>query len=208
MTPQKLRDAYIKYVSQNGKRPVSVQAFCAKLKITEQDFYNHFSSFLALEKYIWSSYFHETVERLNTDDVYRGYGAKEKLLTFYYAWTETLKSYRSYILIKKEQFKLSDIKNRELKDLRRAFEEYAEQLVNEGIERGEIKERKYISDKYSEALWLQLLFVLRYWVNDESKNFERTDAAIEKAVDLSFKLMAPNTFDSLVDFTKFVFSRA
>jgi hypothetical protein len=70
-----------------------------------------------------------------------------------------------------------------------------------------VKERKYVSDQYVHGFWLQALFVLQYWVKDDSERFEMTDAAIEKAVNLSFQLISSNTLDSILDFGKFVFTR-
>ncbi len=57
------------------------------------------------------------------------------------------------------------------------------------------------------GFWVQALFVLKYWIEDSSINFEMTDAAIEKAVNLSFQLMHSNTLDSLLDFGKFILTR-
>jgi hypothetical protein len=79
--------------------------------------------------------------------------------------------------------------------------------VKEGYQTSEIKERKYISDQYVHGFWLQALFVLKYWLDDTSSQFEMTDAAIEKAVNLSFQLIKSNTLDSLLDFGKFIFTR-
>ena len=56
------------------------------------------------------------------------------------------------------------------------------------------------------GFWVQALFVLGYWINDSSDRFEMTDAAIEKAVQLSFQLIGSNTVDSLLDFGKFMFT--
>jgi len=79
--------------------------------------------------------------------------------------------------------------------------------VKIGYETREIKERKFISDKYAHGFWIQALFVLKYWIDDKSTNFEMTDAAIEKAVDVSFKLISDNTIDSLIDFGKFILAK-
>ncbi|MBC8081800.1 MAG: TetR/AcrR family transcriptional regulator, partial [Hymenobacter sp.] len=38
-------------------------------------------------------------------------------------------------------------------------------------------------------------------------NFERTDAAVEKAVTLSFDLVGRNTLDSATDFVRFLLRR-
>jgi hypothetical protein len=206
MEKQQLRDAYKLYWLENGKAPVSVYAFCKIVNIPEQVFYDSYSSLESLEKDVWLGFFQETIDQLRTDETYRNYSAQEKLLAFYFLWVQKLKADRSYILLQKEKFGFPMLDQRQLDTFRKAFYKYAEELIKEGYQTKEIKERKYISDQYVHGFWLQALFVLRYWINDTSDKFELTDAAIEKAVHLSFQLIGANTIDGLLDFGKFVFT--
>lgn len=48
------------------------------------------------------------------------------------------------------------------------------------------------------------MFVVDYWIKDTSSGFEQTDAAIEKAVNLSFELLSESTLDRALDFVKFL----
>src|ERR1700744_3354202 len=64
MEKKEIRDAYIKYWLENGKRPVSVYAFVQQLGIGETDFYDKYASFDAVEKDIWRGIFEETLEKL------------------------------------------------------------------------------------------------------------------------------------------------
>ena len=61
-----------------------------------------------------------------------------------------------------------------------------------------------MQEGYPRFFWQQVLFVLGYFAKDDSINFERTDAAVEKAVTLSFDLVGRNTLDSAVDFVRFL----
>jgi hypothetical protein len=207
MDKKLIRDAYKNYWLENGKRPVSIYAFCQQLGIAETAFYDIYSSFDAVEKDLWLSYFKETVDKLAEDEIYRNYSAQEKLLTFYFMWVQKLKENRSYILQQKENYRVPGIHLDKLETFRIAFYDYIRDLVKEGYTNNEIKERKFISDQYVHGFWMQALFVLRYWTKDDSNQFEMTDAAIEKAVNLSFQLISSNTLDSLVDFGKFMFTR-
>jgi hypothetical protein len=45
-------------------------------------------------------------------------------------------------------------------------------------------------------------------MTDESRDFEDTDAAIEKGVNLGFDLMKENTLDKAFDLAKFLWGRA
>lgn len=206
MDKKSIRDAYKKYWLENGKRPVSIYTFCQQLNITETAFYDSYSSFDALDKDIWRSFFEETQDKLKEDETYRNYSVREKLLTFYFMWVQQLRENRSYILQQKEQFIAPGMHLGKLENFRLAFYDYIRELLKEGYQTGEVKERKFISDQYAHGFWLQALFVLRYWIKDGSERFEMTDAAIEKAVNLSFQLITSTTLDSIFDFGKFMFA--
>ncbi|MDX2190163.1 MAG: TetR family transcriptional regulator C-terminal domain-containing protein [Bacteroidota bacterium] len=204
-----IRNKYIEYVLEQGHKPNSVFSFAKSLGMEETDFYTFYSSFEAIESEFWKSTFDEALEKLAKDKTYKGYGSKDKLLTFYFVWIAILRNNRSYVLsFKDAKIKSIALTNASLSAFKTAFLEYASQLVKEGTETKELKERKFISDKYHYGLWIQTMFVLNYWVNDNSANFEMTDAAIEKAVNLSFKLLADNTLDNVIDFGKFLFQKA
>ena len=76
-------------------------------------------------------------------------------------------------------------------------------LVQEGLSTEEIAKRQLISDKYKYLLWAQPVSIFKFWVKDESDNFEETDALIEKTVNFSFDLMRSNSLDSFFDLAKF-----
>lgn len=202
-----IREAYIKYWLEHGRRPVSVYTFCQQLEMTEAAFYDSYASFDALEKDIWRAFFEETLEKLKEDETYKGYGVREKLLAFYFLWVQQLRQHRSYILLQKEKYLAPPLHLDKLEAFRIAFYDYIRELIKDGYQTGEVKERKFISDQYVHGFWLQALFVLQYWVKDDSEGFEMTDAAIEKAVNLSFQLISSNTLDSILDFGKFVFTK-
>ncbi|MBC8033469.1 MAG: TetR/AcrR family transcriptional regulator [Chitinophagaceae bacterium] len=207
MEKQQIRDAYKLHWLENGRKPLSVYAFCKPMGVSETEFYEHYSSLESIDKDIWKGIFEDTRHQLQGDEVYRQYSVREKLLTFYFVWVQKLKENRSYILLQKDMFGLTDFREDKLSTFRRAFYSYIRDLIREGYESGEIKERKFISDQYVHGFWVQALFVLRYWVKDSSEKFELTDAAIEKAVNLSFELVRTNTLDSLFDFGKFILTR-
>lgn len=207
MEKNEIRQAYIKYWLENGKRPVSVYAFSQQLGLAETGFYDSYASFDALEKDIWRSFFEETLAKLKADETYQGYSVREKLLAFYFVWVQQLRENRSYILVQRERFLAPGLHPDKLEAFRLAFYDYIRDLLKAGYQTGEVKERKFISDQYVHGFWAQALFVLRYWIKDDSERFEMTDAAIEKAVNLSFQLISSNTLDSILDFGKFVFAR-
>lgn len=207
MNKETVRKGYIKACLEDEKSIDSVYAFCKKLKIEEDSFYKLYNSLEMIDKDIWVGWFEDTVNTLNADETYKTYSAREKLLAFYFTWIQNLRKNRSYVLLQKKNFDLKSLRNNQLSEFKTVFESYIQDLLNQGMEEKEVRERKYISDKYHYGFWIQLLFVLDFWIKDTSPDFEQTDAAIEKAVNLSFKLMGENTIDSIIDFGKFLFQK-
>ena len=204
-TNQKIEDAYVKSLLTAGKRPASVFAFADSIGISEEKFYSFFSSFDAIENAIFTEIISKTVKNVKSGEGYSSFSAQEKLLTFYFAHIEQLKSNRSLISLKWKELKSNPAKTPAwLKGYRQVFLDFARQIVLEGIANEEIKERPFLSDRYDKAFWVELAFVVHFWINDDSPDFEKTDAAIEKAVNLSFQLLGDTTLDSFIDFAKFM----
>lgn len=202
----KIKESYQEYVLEHGQQPASVFAFARKLGMPEVAFYAHYNSFDAIEKEIWQSFFDRTSARLESNEVYAQYSVREKLLSFYYTWIEELKSDRSFVMYSlRRSTHRSAGTPPQLVGFKKAFLAYVRELLAEGVESREVVYRPLLSERYAAGLWVQLTFVLNFWVADESKNFEKTDEAIEKAVNTSFDLMGPLPVDSVVSFAKFLY---
>jgi hypothetical protein len=202
---QKIIDAYIAYVLEHGEQPQSVFAFAKQLEMEENEFYKYFASFAVVEKQILLSIFNETKLQLTNDEVFKSYGAREKMLAFFYAWIEHARNKRSYLLQLHGQSKLPTPVPAYLNGIKDEFKAFAQEILNEGIESHEVSQRKYISDKYPDALWVQFAFIHQFWLKDHSTDFEKTDAAIEKSLQLAFELMGKGVLDAAIDFGKFLF---
>lgn len=201
----KIKEAYREYVLENGSQPASIFKFVKSIKIKEEVFYEHFNSFENVEKEIWLDLLKQTLEAIQSEEVYDEYSAREKLLAFYYTFIEVMKSQRSYILQTAKPGNRPDFSPYFLEYLKKDFIEFVEEILLEAQETEEVKARPYISDRYKDGIWVQFLFVLRFWFKDDSRGFEKTDAAIEKAVNLSFDLMGKGPLDAMIDFAKFIY---
>lgn len=200
-----IKAAFKEYILLHGNEPTSVFAFCKDLNIDEAKFYDYYASFESVKKAIWAGYIEETLNVLHKDQNYPEFSAREKLLSFYYTLLEVLKADRSYVMMCFKNLKKSEIKPAFLEGFKEHFENFSSNLVNEGMQTNEVQDRPVIGKRYHEALWLQLMFVINFWIKDTSQKFEKTDAAIEKAVSLSFDLMGPGPLDSMIDFAKFLY---
>ena len=202
---QKIKSAYIEYVLEHGSKPSSIFKFVKELKVKEEVFYDHFNSFQNIEKTIWLDMFRQTIDTISSEEVYTEYSAREKLLAFFYTWIEQLKANRSFILQSVPKRIRPEFTPYYLSEVRGAFKEWIADLMLEAKETEEVLARPVISNRYDDAVWLQFLFILGFWIKDDSKGFEKTDAAIEKSVNLAFDLMGRGPLDAMIDFGKFLF---
>ncbi|PWS29433.1 hypothetical protein DHW03_06355 [Pedobacter yonginense] len=203
-TAQQIRTAYLDYVLTHNEKPKTVYSFVKKLKITEADFYQFFSSFESIEKTIWFELTHDTINKVKEQEVWNQYTSREKMLSFFYSYLENLKNERSFIIYSLKHFKGKFSTPDVLAGVKPIFENFAEDIINEGLESGELAERRFLSKRYKDALWIQFAFIVNFWVNDESEAFEKSDEAIEKGINVTFDLFQHSPIDNLLEYGKFL----
>ncbi len=208
VTKQKIQTAYVDYVLSEGKKPTSVFAFAKKNKFAEEEFYKHFGSFDSIEIGVWADFFSASIKEIEAQEVWKDYSVREKALSFYYSFFELLKTQRSFVNYSISNFKKGLQTPTPLKEAKQIFEEFSIQLIQEGLETGEINDRKFISDRYKDALWVQVTFLLNFWIKDYSAGFEKTDEAIEKGVNVTFDFFQRTPIDNLLDYGKFLAQNA
>jgi len=203
-TIESIRAAYMDYVLTEGQQPASVYKFAKKNKMTEAEFYNYFGTFEGLEQNIWADFASQTITEIKTQEVWPQYSSREKALSFFYSFFELLKGNRSFALYSFKKAPKGLGTPRIFDQMKPIFENFAEEILNEGIESAELSDRKFFAKKYKDALWLQVGFVLNFWMNDSSAGFEKTDEAIEKGVNVTFDLFQRSPIDNLLEYGKFL----
>ena len=93
-----------------------------------------------------------------------------------------------------------------LRRLRNSFKQFASGLIEQGNTSKQSILTKHPELIFSEGAWLQLLFLLKFWMEDSSPSFEKTDMAIEKSVQTVFELFDNTPLDSVIDFGKFLWN--
>ena len=202
---ERFKNAFVLYLIRNGERPVTVFKFCEELEVDESVFYEYYNSFRSVEKEVWLTFYEEVKQALDRDSEYSSYSTHEKYLSFLYTLIEVYKQNRSYVVLRYAEVDRKSLRPWFMESFREEFTIWTKEILNEGIESKEIVSRPLISSKYHEALWVQLLYVTRVWANDESEDFQVTDAAIEKSSALLFELMKSGPVDLLIDFVKFAY---
>ena len=199
---RKIIDAYMDYVLTENKQPVSVYAFAKRAGLSEKEFYAHFASFNDLDCAIWDRAAEQAISTLAGSKEYESYSTRERVLGLFYTLQEVLNNHRSFYVY---SLRAGRPLFRNLKSFRRRIEDFSKMVIQHGLAEKELEERKFISDRYHDAIWANTLFILNFWSNDDSPAFEKTDAAIEKSVNLMLELMGRSPLDSMVDLGKFLF---
>ena len=203
-TSESIQKAYIDYVLTEGEQPKSVYIFAKKQEMAEEEFYKFFSSFDALEQQIWADFAERTLIEVKSQEIWPSYTAREKALSFFYSFFELLKGSRSFAVYSIKQQPKSFSTPAVFAKLKDVFENFSNEILNEGLESTELTERKFFSKRYKDALWIQFVFVLNFWINDTSTGFEKTDEAIEKGINVTFDLFQRSPIDNLFEYGKFL----
>ena len=131
--------------------------------------------------------------------------SREKLLTFYFTFFEMLTANRSYVLFTLKEHR-EPLKNlSQLKGLRKKVVGFAKALIEDDNKEKNVKLLQRNERIFSEAAWLQTLFLLKFWMDDNSPQFEKTDVAIEKSVNTVFDVFDNTPLERVLDFGKFLF---
>lgn len=198
-------EKYIEFILEHGEHPKSIYKFCKDIEIEEKNFYDYFTSFNDIENSFFEMLFANTISVLNENDDYLNSDSQTKLLSFYFTFFENLTMNRSFVLkiiedsTKQNQFKA-------FKKLKKHFINYVNglQIVNIDLKQEQLEKLK---DKVSEeSLWFQFLLTMKFWRDDTSKGFEKTDIYIEKSINTTFELINTSPVKSLIDFGKFIYN--
>jgi hypothetical protein len=205
ITRDKIVSMYMNYRLENNDKPKSVYQFAKTNGFEETEFYTFFGNLESVEKEIFKIFLEKTVELVQKDSNYETYDMKSKMLSFYFTFFEILSANRSYVVmcLKEHQNQLKNLM--QLSSLRIGFKDYISAIISDEVR---IKNEKFqdIQKKaIQETSWIQLLLTMKFWLDDESPAFEKTDIYIEKSVKVTFELMNTAPLDSLIDFGKFIF---
>ena len=205
ITKDKIVSMYMNYTLENNEKPKSVYNFAKLNNFSEAEFYNFFGTMESVEKEIFKMFLEKTVELLQKNQDYETYDMKSKMLSFYFTFFELLSANRSYVTMSLKQHH-NDLKNlMQLSSLRNTFKKYVAGIISDDYRIQQEKFQNFQEKAIQETSWIQLLLTLKFWLDDSSPSFEKTDIFIEKSVKATFELMNITPIDSLIDFGKFLF---
>jgi hypothetical protein len=206
---QKIKKSYRDHFNMTNKPPKSVADFMKDMNSDEEEFKKYYKSFSDLDKNIWQDIVVATISRIKVEEVFPEYAVREKMLSFLYTLVEEMKPYKAFVnyQFKHQKNGRFGLTPKFLDSFKLEFMSFSHEMVNEGLDTTEIINRPFISEKYAEALWVEVLFIISFWIRDDSADGEQTDAAIEKSSNLAFDLLGQTPLDSAFDFVKFLIQR-
>lgn len=205
ITESKIIELYMDYVLTHNEQPKSVYAFAKDNNFEEQKFYEFFGSFDALEQSIFKVFFDSAHAVLEKSEDYINFDARNKLLSFYYTFFEVLTANRSYVVHALEHNKNQLKSLKTLAKLKQRFSNYIEHLNIKTLDLKQEQLERLQNRGLKETAWLQLLVTMKFWLDDTSPSFEKTDLFIEKSVRASFDLIDTTPLKSLIDLGKFLY---
>ena len=196
---------FMEHYLQFGEAPASVYQFAKENNFDEKEFYTHFGSFDGLEKEVFVAFFEQAQDLLSKSPQYKDFDSRNRLLSFYYTFFEILLANRSYVLswCKDNENPLKMVPK--LAGLRIAFIGYFRTLEIERIDLKEERLQKWSDKSLEETAWAQLFGTMKFWIEDSSPGFEKTDMLIEKSINTGFDLLDVKPLKSLFDLGKFLF---
>ncbi|OWY19553.1 hypothetical protein C7N43_12405 [Sphingobacteriales bacterium UPWRP_1] len=206
MTASEVKQNYQNYAVKHPGQHHTLYRFAHTMGIAAETIQAHFTTATAIEQSIWSDFFDQTLEQLDANgDVYQNYSAREKMLAFFYTLEEVLKQHDNFILATYPNGWLSFGQPDCLELFKTKFKAFANQLITQGLDTQEIEWRAVLTGRYADIIWLEVPAIIRFWMNDHSDNYEKTDSLIEKTVNFTFDMMGRTVFDSGTELLKFLF---
>ena len=205
LTKDKIVSMYMNYRLENNDQPKSVYQFAKINGFEESEFYSFFGTLESVEKEIFKIFLNKTLELIQKDTAYEAYDMKSKMLSFYFTFFELLSANRSYVVMSLKENK-NQLKNiMQLSSLRIGFRNYITEIISDEVRTKQEKFKNFQEKAILETSWIQFLLTMKFWLDDESAAFEKTDIYIEKSVKATFELMNIAPLDSIIDFGKFIF---
>ena len=205
ITASEIITLYMDYVVENNSKPGTVEEFAQLHQFDDVIFYEYFTSFNDLEKNIYNVLFENSLVILKQNPEYYSFSKKDKLLSLYYTIFENLALNQEFV-----KQNLKGLEN-QLKALstfslfKKSFTSFIDELnletISMNVDSIETIQKKAIK----ESAWIQFLFILKFWLEDASEAYEKTDILIEKSINTGVELLDTKSLYNIIDLAKFLY---
>lgn len=205
ITDSTILNLYMDYVVEFKSTPLTVEEFSKHFKFDSDIFYNYYSSFTELQRSIFKTIFDNSIEVLKNSVEFETFDNRNKLISLYFTIFENLSLNRDYVVFTLDGFENQLKALNIFSDFKNSFLAFIDEIgldnsfINiDGLENIQKKTIK-------QSAWLQFLFIMKFWLNDTSDSFEKTDVLIEKSINTSFDLLDHSFLKSAIDLGKFLY---
>jgi len=205
ITASEIITLYMDYVVENHSKPDTVEEFAQLHQFDDVIFYEYFTSFKDLEKNIYNVLFKNSLVILKQIPEYYSFNKKDKLLSLYFTLFENLALNQEFV-----KQNLKGLEN-QLKALstfslfKKSFTTFIDELnletISLNVDTIETIQKKAIK----ESAWVQFLFILKFWLDDTSEAYEKTDILIEKSINTGVELLDTKSLYNIIDLAKFLY---
>ncbi len=199
-------DTFLEHWKRAGEYPDSVTLLCEEAEIGEGEFFSMFPNLESVEAAHWLRALNGVIERVQASEEWDGFSAKQRLLVFLFAFVEDALAFRSTMLLRFGGLRPFENPGA-LRKFEGRFKSFADDLLVRGVETGEIAERGLVGRAYPGGMYLHFRSVIAFWLADDSERYERTDAFVEKTVNLAFDVVGKSVADSAFDLARFFIPR-
>ena len=196
---------YMNDILEDNHNTKNVFVFCKNNNFEETEFYANFGSLDAVKDSIWVKFLDNAVANLEKDENYNTYSDKNKLLALHFTLFEILTLNRSYVTFVLNENKDGLHTTKQLQKFKKHFKAFVVDIIETTTTENKANVTKITKPIFSEGAWIQFLFILKFWLDDTSKGFEKTDIVIEKSINTVVDLLDTKPLESLFDLGKFLF---
>ncbi len=205
ITASEIITLYMDYVVEHHCKPDNVEDISQLHLFDEVIFYEYFTSFKDLEKNIYNVLFKNSLVILKQNPNYYSFSKKNKLLSLYYTVFENLALNQEYVKQNlkglENQFKALSTFSLFKKSFIAFIDELNLETISLNLDSIETIQKKAIK----ESAWVQFLFILKFWLDDTSEAYEKTDILIEKSINTGVELLDTKSLYNIIDLAKFLY---
>ncbi len=201
-----LIDLYMDEVVRLQGKPTDIASFSIAHNFKEEQFYDHFESFTALDQEIFKILFDTSVATLVASTDFVSFGKKDKLLSLFYTFFENLTLNRDFIVVTIETYSNQLKALSVFSDMKISFSNFMGLLDFETIDLNLEAIGNLQKTSITEGAWVQLLLTIKFWMTDTSEEFQKTDIFIEKSINTSIELLNTQSFHNILDLGKFLYN--
>ena len=198
-------DFYMDAVVKNQGKPSDVESWSKDYNFDADKFDEHFESFEELDKTIFKTLIDVSIATLIETPDFTSFSKKDKLLSLYYTLFENFTLNRDFIQLTIKGYGLSFNTISLFSELKESFMGFVESLqiatlsLNDTMESIQKKSIK-------EGFWVQFLLTVKFWMDDDSDQGEKTDIFIEKSINTGLELLNTQSLNNIIDLGKFLYA--